>query len=329
VGGGFNDVSIGCQRISDAGAPDVRLKDPLDAMTVEVGAPDAQAADLMLKPPTDATTSDVSVKPPLDDAAPEAGAGCTAGEHRCRSGDSVVQTCSTDGQWRDELACPYVCSAGTCIGECTPGLRRRCRPTGNVPQDCDSAGAWIDETACSGSTPYCATGQCVAACLSEGQDCTDPKTACCAGSECVSVTDRTFTCKAIPDCASLGSTCAANADCCAGLDCTAGKCAAKNTSCFDRPDDGVCGGTSVGTCCPGTVCGPGLTSNALGCALPTTAKPQEGGCPRDQPALHEACRATKVGLNCTYSDWSKLPGVFFYCTCSYHGWSCTKGNFAH
>ena len=336
VGDGFNDVSLGCRPIPDAGVvdtgagvPDGRLKDPVDAAMADSGSVDAQGVDRGLKPPADAPTSDGSVKPPVDAVAPDVVAVCVAGEHSCRGNDPVVQTCSAAGQWRDEIACDYVCSAGACIGECIPDYRRRCRTTENIPQVCNSAGAWVDQPACSGSTPYCATGQCVAACLSAGQDCTDPQTACCAGTECVSTSDSIFACKAIPACAALGNACTANTDCCAGLDCTAGQCAAKNQSCFDKPEDGVCGGTSGAGCCPGTECGRMFATDPLGCAIPSTTKPQEGGCPRDQPALHEACRAANFALTCMYSDWTKANGIFYSCTCNYHGWSCTKGYYVH
>ena len=310
--GGFNDVRTGCQPIPDAGTVDGRVKDPADAPMAEASSLDAQAADRGVKPPADASTSEVSVKPPVDAIAPDVVAVCVAGDHRCRGDAPVVQACSAAGQWRDEKACDYVCSAGACIGECIPGSRRRCRATGEIPQVCDSAGAWVDEPACSGSTPFCATGQCVASCLSAGQDCTDSKTACCAGTECVSTSDTTFACKAIPACAALGSACTANTDCCAGLDCTAGKCAAKEPSCFDTPEDGVCGGTSGASCCPGTVCSSSFPADPPGCAIPSTTNPQEVGCPREQPAYHEDCRAAKFGLNCTYTDWTNLPGIFFY-----------------
>lgn len=35
--------------------------------------------------------------------------------------------------------------------------------------------------------------------------------------------------------------------------------------------------------------------------------------------------AARFGLSCTYSDWANEPGIFYTCTCSYHGWSCIKG----
>jgi hypothetical protein len=293
----------------------------------------ADTGDASLKDALDAPSSDVTVKPFVDAFAPDIVADCVVGAHRCRGTDPIVQACSPAGQWRDETACDYVCSAGACIGECVPGYRRRCRATGEIPQVCNPAGAWVDEPACAGSTPHCATGQCVTSCLNAGQDCTDPKTACCADAECVSTSERTFACKAIPACASPGSDCAANVDCCAGLDCTAGKCAARSDACFDTPNDGICDGSDLvaksgAGCCPGTVCGRQFAGDPLGCAIPATTKPQEGDCPRDQPAYHDACRATKFGLNCTYSDWSG-NGIFYACTCNYHGWSCTKGYYVH
>jgi hypothetical protein len=331
VGGGFNDITMGCQAIRDAGTADGQVKDPVDAPASDAGSIDAQLADRGSRLPADvlspdAAGSEVPLNSPVDAAGPDVVAVCKPGEQRCR--DLIVQTCSTAGQWKDTLACPYVCSDGACIGECIPGYRRRCSASKDVPQTCSSAGAWVDEPACSGSTPYCATGQCVASCLSAGQDCTDPQTACCAGTECVSTTsDQTFACKAISSCGALGSSCTASTDCCAGLDCTASKCAAKVQSCLDMPEDGVCDGTSGAGCCPGTECTRQFTTDPFGCKLPSTTKPQEGGCPREQPAHHETCRASKLGLNCGYSDWTKANGIYYYCTCSYHGWSCTQGHY--
>jgi hypothetical protein len=317
---GFDDVKEGCQPILDAGA------DAQDSM-------DAQGADLGVKTPLDASSKDVRT---TDTTRPDVVAVCVAGERRCQEGSyPVMQTCSADGQWQSTKTCDFACRAGACVGGCDPGLRRRCRATGNVPQACDSSGTWVDEAACSGNTPYCATGQCVAACLNEGQDCSAATTACCAGSECVSastdiqVGSSKFTCKAIPACAASGATCSANSDCCEGLDCTAGKCAAKQTTCLDAPADGVCGGTSGATCCPGTECTSQYSFEPLGCTVSAKTVPSETGCPRDIPGLHESCRAAKFGLKCTYSDWSTSSGIFFACTCSYHGWSCTKGHYVH
>jgi hypothetical protein len=301
-----------------------------------MGPVDTQQADRGVKAPLDALTADTSLRSPVDAFVPDVAPVCVAGERRCED-DTVLQTCAASGQYWSSRACDFACRDGACVGECDPGVRRRCRATGNIPQACASTSSWVDEPACSGSTLYCATGQCVAACLNDGQDCSAATSACCAGTECIAangnadiqVGSSKFECKAIPACAVAGAGCTANSDCCAGLDCTAGKCAAKQTACLDTPADGVCGGTSGATCCPGTECGRQYSSDPLGCMIPAKTKPQEVSCPREQPAFHEACRAAQLGLACRYSDWSKANGVFFTCTCSYHGWSCTKGYYVH
>ena len=245
---------------------------------------------------------------------------CKQGQQRCK--DLVPQSCSS-GSWQDGRACLYACSAGTCTGECAPGSRR-CRD--KTAQTCSNDGVFADQQTCSGASPICAGGQCVGSCLDAGQDCTDPKTACCQGSECVSSDGKTFTCRAI-SCAAAGNSCSAAADCCAGLDCTAGKCVARTDTCAEKPDDGECGGNSGAACCPGTVCGSVIGSSSLGCAIPTSTRPQDGTCPRDRPSQHDPCSAARFGLGCTYSDWASEPGVFYVCTCSYHGWSCLKQNY--
>jgi hypothetical protein len=166
-----------------------------------------------------------------------------------------------------------------------------------------------------------------AICLDMGKDCTSPQSACCAGSECVTLDDgKTFTCHAV-SCTTLGNNCQANIDCCAGLDCMGGKCVAKTQACLEKPADGVCGGTSGGTCCPGTTCGPVTGSSSNGCAIPSQTKPQDWTCIRDRPNENDPCSWTKFGLSCTYSDWAKEPGIFYTCTCSYHGWTCVQGHY--
>jgi hypothetical protein len=249
---------------------------------------------------------------------------CVPGQQRCK--DLVLQTCSASGLWQDSRTCLYLCSAGACTGECTPGSRR-CRQS--FTQTCSNDAVWVDQQACSGDTPICAGGQCVATCLSAGQDCTNPQAVCCPGSECVSgAAGATFVCKAVPACALLGTACAANTNCCAGLDCADGECVARTETCLDAPGDGVCGGASSVSCCPGSVCEAAFPTNELGCVIPSTMKPQDSSCPRDRPGQHEPCSRARFGLECRYEDWAKEPGIYYTCTCSYHGWSCVKGYYS-
>jgi hypothetical protein len=326
--------SGGSSEMPDAGASDVSVKDTADAPANDLSRGDTQEADRPAKPPLDGLAADTSPRQPVDTGLTDSARICVAGERRCNQ--TVLQTCSPGEQYWDSHACDYACRDNACVGDCDPGVRRRCRATGNVPQACDSTSNWADEPACSGSTPYCATGQCVAACLTEGQDCSAANTACCAGTECIAANNSydihpgsgTFVCKAIPACAALGATCSANTDCCAGLDCTAGKCAAKQTACMDKTDDGECN-PSGNTCCPGTECTRRYSFETLGCTVPTTTKPKEIACPREQPAFHEACHADKLGLECGYTPGATQPGLFFRCLCSYHGWSCSKNYLVH
>ena len=250
---------------------------------------------------------------------------CVAGTQRCAG--LMPQTCAAAGIWQDSPPCRYLCSGGTCVGACTPGSQR-CN--GNTAQTCSSGATWVDQEICPASSPNCVEGHCVAQCLGVGQDCTDPQTFCCAGSECtgtLSAYPYTYSCLAAPSCAGLGSACQTNIDCCAGLDCGAGKCVAKTEACMDKPEDGSCVGPSAGQCCPGTVCTQ--DGGSMGCAIPSTTRPQEGSCPRDRPNEYEPCSWSKFGTNCTYSDWVKEPGIFYICTCSYHGWTCYKGYYVH
>jgi hypothetical protein len=246
---------------------------------------------------------------------------CVAGQQRCK--DLVPQTCSSAGMWQDNRACLYQCSAGACTGECTPG-NRRCQ--GNTVQTCGADARWVDQQACTGSSPTCASGQCVATCLATDQDCTDPKTTCCQGSECASADGgKTSTCRAVPACTALGNACKATSDCCASLDCTGGKCAARPEGCSEQREDATCSGATAGICCPGLVCIAASGSPFVGCNPPTGTHPQDATCLRDQPGQHEPCSSARFGLSCTYSYWATLPGIFYTCTCSYHGWNCIKG----
>jgi hypothetical protein len=68
--------------------------------------------------------------------------------------------CSAEGVWQSAgTACPYLCAAGLCAGECLPG-GYRC--VGATRQRCDASGEWTDYLAC----PFvCATGDCAGECV--------------------------------------------------------------------------------------------------------------------------------------------------------------------
>lgn len=317
-------LSLADSGTGDAGKAD---KVSLDAGSIDLGAP-----DLPTKPPLDAANPDLD-KGRVDAFISDALKDCNLGDKRCAG--LFVETCSETGRWRTSETCLYLCSAGACGGECFPGSLR-CRPgTGAAtPQLCIAQGAWEDQAACPDSTPTCFGGRCFASCLQAGNDCTDPQTACCPGSECVSTDGslrKNFACKAIPACAALGGTCTATTDCCAGLDCTGGKCAARNLTCMEQQIDGVCGDASGAVCCPGTTCSSdfGHEPSEKRCGRPGTTFPQDESCPRDQPYQHEECSAARVGMRCHYEDWVKKPGYYYDCLCNYHGWACEEGRRVH
>ena len=239
--------------------------------------------------------------------------------HACGPGPCSGGTCDRDGS---EIACP----AGTRCVDGASDTSRACQPIDAGTDGAGDSGAKDTATVDAGDAgAKDAAADLVASCLDAGQNCADPTTSCCEGTDCVSANGGSaYSCRAVPACAAIANACSATTDCCAGLDCTGGKCVARADACWEAPEDGVCGGASTGTCCPGTVCAS-VSPSTLGCAIPSSTKPQDYTCPRDKPSHHEACSAARFGLSCTYSDWANEPGIFYTCTCSYHGWSCIKG----
>ncbi|MFT3773497.1 MAG: SUMF1/EgtB/PvdO family nonheme iron enzyme [Minicystis sp.] len=68
-----------------------------------------------------------------------------------------AQTCDANGIWQTTEACAYVCEAGACTGVCSPGAKQ-C--TGSTPEICDASGQWQSGTVCSG-VELCSAGTCV------------------------------------------------------------------------------------------------------------------------------------------------------------------------
>ncbi|MFC1642724.1 formylglycine-generating enzyme family protein, partial [Myxococcota bacterium] len=81
--------------------------------------------------------------------------------------DTVVQICSSDGQWQDQETCADDtprCSGGKCL--CKPDAKR-CH--GGTAQACTADGTWQVVSKCSGDTPACLDGNCVACIPGAGQ----------------------------------------------------------------------------------------------------------------------------------------------------------------
>jgi formylglycine-generating enzyme len=78
---------------------------------------------------------------------------------------NTPQSCDTTGQWQDGAACQYVCTAGTCSEGCGSGAKR-C--DGNVPQTCNADGRWDGGDAC---TFACSEGSCTGLCVPGVKQC--------------------------------------------------------------------------------------------------------------------------------------------------------------
>jgi hypothetical protein len=118
-------------------------------------------------PPVDATVPPIDapaeVAPP--DMAPPPPV-CTAGERRCNG--KVPETCTAGTAWTPAAACPYLCTAGNCTGECVPGANR-CAD--RAPQICSADGHWQTQMQC----PFqCSGGACTGVC--------QPRSVVCMGS---------------------------------------------------------------------------------------------------------------------------------------------------
>lgn len=81
---------------------------------------------------------------------------------RCDPSNPLVpQSCNSLGKWQSQTACPFVCLAGACTGECIPQRKQCAGASANIPQTCSGAGQWSGTTACSGANPVCQSGECV------------------------------------------------------------------------------------------------------------------------------------------------------------------------
>jgi hypothetical protein len=82
---------------------------------------------------------------------------CSAGDTRCL--DPVTpEVCTTDGAWQARDACTYVCSSGSCTGNCTPS-HTECRD--NDLYTCTASGLWAKTQTCPN---VCSAGACTGTC---------------------------------------------------------------------------------------------------------------------------------------------------------------------
>jgi hypothetical protein len=84
----------------------------------------------------------------------------------------VPQLCSAQGSWQNQLPCDFVCTNGTCGGECAPGSRR-CDASTGLPQLCSPAATWQNQSACPRG---CQNGACIAQ--------IGPASACTSAADC-------------------------------------------------------------------------------------------------------------------------------------------------
>ena len=122
---------IDASPVTDATVPiDLRpatdVPPAIDANRVDSGKPDAGKPDTG---PPDTGPPDITLDlPPRQ---------CTAPAKRCV--DLVPQVCDATGAWQSGAACPFLCMAGACVGECVPGSTQCV--AGDV-QICDGGAAW-------------------------------------------------------------------------------------------------------------------------------------------------------------------------------------------
>ncbi len=213
---------------------------------------------------------------------------CPQGETRCTG--KTAEVCGSDG-WETTETCPFLCSAGTCKGECNPGAAQ-CN--GTSAQSCDETGTWKTTESCAF---VCAAGACVGGCLPGTHKCDGLKAETCSAQGAWQE-DATcpFLCQnggctgsCVPgttQCSGAGvQTCSAQgqwsaAASCPGVDgassaCNAGACVftctAGNDDCDGKPSNGCeaqlsedpanCGGCGIdcgGASCSGGKCGAAL-----------------------------------------------------------------------
>ena len=153
---------------------------------------------------------------------------------------NIPQLCDGQGQWQAAPACMFVCRQGDCGGVCKPGARQ-CSSSG-MPQSCNADGAWDTGQAC----PFvCSQGVCSGLCKPGQVNCSNnvPQT-CTAAGDWQSGTACQYVCT---NGACAGS-CTPGAHQCANnvpQTCTANGAWQSGTACQYLCSAGVCGGSCV------------------------------------------------------------------------------------
>jgi hypothetical protein len=153
---------------------------------------------------------------------------------------NIPQLCDGQGQWQAAPACIFVCRQGDCGGVCTPGARQ-CSSSG-MPQSCNADGAWDTDQAC----PFvCSQGVCSGLCKPGQVNCSNnvPQT-CTAAGDWQSGTACQYVCT---NGACAGS-CTPGAHQCANnvpQTCTANGAWQSGTACPYVCTAGTCGGSCV------------------------------------------------------------------------------------
>lgn len=161
----------------------------LEDQSCEDGACKHQAAPSPAET-TQAQPSNSTPKPSGPDAG-EPKPTCSPNEHQCttdENGEPALVTCGAEGDWSEPQACPFVCSANECRGECTP-QSRQCQ--GDKAYVCSDAGLWTLDEACAAT---CERGACVSQCTEGLRDCSDDTPRKCTQGEWASEQPCPFAC---------------------------------------------------------------------------------------------------------------------------------------
>lgn len=186
-----------------------------DAIT-SVDAPEAgdvQAVDVQETPEADAGDGGAIVYVPKP---------CEKGAKQCYG--ATPQTCTANGEWASETACPYVCKSGACTGVCLPDTKQ-C--AGATPQTCDSNGQWQSEAVCANA---CQNGACTGVCAPSSKQCSGNGVQTCDGNgawaaavACAPSTPACSgggSCGSPPSCSGLTNNCGGSAgtdNCCSSI----------------------------------------------------------------------------------------------------------------
>lgn len=243
---------------------------------------------------------------------------CTGSAKKC---EGLRSFACTGGAWDQVETCPYLCSAGACLGGCSPGAAR-C--LGSQAQSCDEAGAWQPEETC----PYvCSGGACSGACI--------PNSTRCAGTT-VQTCDTngvwqnaSSPCQYVCSGGACSGTCTPSSLRCSGLDaqsCDASGSWVTNQTCPFTCAGGSCSGTCTSDAqrCNGTVaqqCNGGTWATTQTCPYLCAAGVCTGSC---SPGSTRC-----AGLNAETCDaggsWQPTASCPFACMSGACTGVCTPG----